>query len=206
MTGALIGLDDLRQPRLAGLGPPARHVRLRVDRVAARPRAQGPVGHRRGAWRPAGSRQRDREHGSGGDRRGRRAHRRRRRRRAAGIHRGAGGGRQRYHRQRDRQGVGAADVVGDVAGARTPRHLGRDVAGRHGRRRGRGRRPRRGGDRARPRAARVAVGDRDRGDGGIAAGKLARSDAGSPWHSQQRHAELHQHRRRGRRCRRRWPS
>ena len=54
---------------------------------------------------------------------------------AARVRRGARRRRQRYDRERNRQGVGTADVVDHVAGARAAGHVGRDVARRHRRRR-----------------------------------------------------------------------
>ena len=106
-------------------------------------------------------------------------------------------GRQRYDCQRDRQGVGTPDVVDHVAGASAARHLRGDVARRHG-----------GGDRRRgrtwPGRDRVGAGPAflpvDRGglgNRGRAARELARRDARSARYPEQRHAELHQHCRRG---------
>ena len=51
IAGAIIGITIFVGARLAGLGAAARHVRRRVDRVAARPEAQDAARHRGGARR-----------------------------------------------------------------------------------------------------------------------------------------------------------
>ena len=187
-------------------GAAARHVRRRVDRVAARPAAQDAARHRRGARRTARRRQRHRQH----RRRGHRgalvgADRHVRRRRAARVRGRARGRRQRYNRERDRQGVRPATwsittlarVPPGTSGAMS---LEGTRGGRRRRARARRRRASRWGWRRAHWLWAIVV--------GATAGSLLESWLGAtleaPGYPQQRHAQLHQHRRRRRS--RRWRS
>ena len=117
---------------------------------------------------------------------------------AARVRRGARRRRQRYGRERDRQGVGTADVVvtsltrvpPGTSGAMSLEGTAAGVAGALGT----------------AALAAVALGlaplalarrDRRRRDGRRAARELARRDARSAGYPEQRHAELHQHGGRG---------
>ena len=144
----------------------------------ARACAQAAARHRRRARRPPRRRQRHRQHRRRGDRRDARRSATSTARRASGVCRGARRRRQRYDRQRNRQGVGTPHLVVSprwravppgTSGAMSLEGTPAGVAGRH--RAGRGRR----GARASCRSS--ALGDRRRGHRRRAGRELARRDA-----------------------------